>query len=180
MSETTSIPADSEALEARRLRLERLGAYSERDQRDEAYRRKALAVRLRERLPIDREYRAMARVDREAVALDTRADTLDRRRREILWQRYKAIADRVQAAHKIEPPGKVPASHHRYRDRMHEALWADPEYRALKERDLRSDERIAAIRSRIRHERVMAGVLAIDDRKTRRMKVATYRARSKP
>jgi hypothetical protein len=177
MSETIGAPAGSGAIEARRSRLERLGAYSERDRANEAYRRNTLAARLRERLPIDRQYRALARVYREAVAIDNRADTLCFRRQEILRRRYKAIAYRVQAAHKIKPPGKAPSSHHRYRDQMNEALWTDPEYRALKERESRVDGRIAAIRSRIRHERICAGVLAMDGRETRRAKVAMYRER---
>jgi hypothetical protein len=177
MSETTNTTAGSEAIEARRSRLERLGVYSERDRANETYRRKAFAGRLRVRLPIMRQYRAMERARRESESIKRHADSLSMRRFAIYWDRYKAIANRVQTAHKIRSPGKAASSHHRYRDRMNELLWSDPEYRALKERQLRVDERLDAIHKLRTSEWISSGVLVIDDRETRRAKVAMYRER---
>jgi len=163
------------AIAARNGRLERLGAYSERDRADESYRRGQLAGRLRERLPTVRQYRAMERARLEHEAARRHAAERYRSRHAAYAARFRVILERVTAERRIKPAGKSVSSVRRYNDRVGEALGGDPEYRALRDRERAFDGHMVAIRRRCGFEWIMAGVLAVDDRATRRAKVRAWR-----
>lgn len=160
--------------DARRMRLERLGAYSERDQADEAYRRRKRAEMFRRHLPADREHRARVRANREADEAKRHRAELYQRREQLYAVRYFAIADRVQSERKIRPAGKSVESERRYRRQMSDALAEDREYRALADRDARYHDRMRRIEGRRANLLLLAGIKAVDDRATRRAKVRAW------
>jgi hypothetical protein len=155
-----------------RLRLERVGAYSERDQHNEAFRRTRLAGMLRARLDQTRQSRAMGRSSREREATEQHKRELYQRRQRILQPRLAAIIARVEAENRIRPAGKSLASRRRYNTQIEEALSRDSQYRAFREHNTW----FAGFLRRLGfHDWIAAGVLAIDDRRTRHAKVRAYR-----
>lgn len=155
-------------------RLERLGAYSDRDQATEIYRRNELASGLRFKLQVDRQYRAMDRTRRESDAIERHKARLEMRRISAYARRFAAIRDRVSVEHRIRPPGKGLKSHWRRKNQLEAALAGCPEYRALQERQSRTSDILKKIRSCRRMCQIQAGVLAIDDRATRHTKVRNF------
>lgn len=162
---------------ARMDRLRRLGAYSQRDQSNEAYRRDRRAAEIRTRLlPQTRKSREMDRANREEAARKSRRSALRLRLERGFGERFRAIAARVLAEHRIRPAGKSPKSHHRFRDQMAEALAGDSEYQSVWARREQALGRIERQRRRLGSELIAAGVLACDTRETRIRKVAEYRS----
>jgi hypothetical protein len=114
----------------------------------------------------------MDRANRERDAAKARRQQLWLRRDRLYRVQHEAIRNRVMAQHKIRPPGKAIKSIHAFRDKLNAALQADAEYRALTDRECRVDRMMEAIRSRRGGIEMRSGVLAVDDRATRRAKVA--------
>lgn len=156
-------------------RLERLGEYFERDKRDLAYNRAKRVERARIERDRKRTYRAYDRTNREHDEAKKLRGARLRRRDAILWKLFEPIRDRVMAEHKIRPPGKSAKSVNAFRNKLNEALAADPEYQALAERRGRFDRILDRISSR--RPTIAAGILANDDRATRHAKVRAYRER---
>ena len=158
--------------EARVLRYQRLGSYSERDQRDQAYLRGQMVALVQRQRGDKLAHRNWLKKDAEDKAIKANQDRHYYRREKIVAERYAAIRARVQAEKRIRPAGKSNQSIYRFNSQMSQALYDDPEHQALFQRDAMFRLRHGGTKSRRHRLELEADVRMGDDRKERHRKAA--------